>query len=313
MFDPLEFLDPILHILNFVFKIFDIAKSYLLLLIANVGSFSRWVVTNDEKSRNIVISIGSILGLYLLYRRGVSLDRSSKAAQKQAENAEIQLNNVEKQNENAWKSHVADTYTRAIEQLGSVDSKGEPRLELRLGGLYALEKIAKANEDYHPQIMEVLCAYVRLHCPKDTDFEENDSEQRPESPRIDIQACLTVIGRRENSFDKGSKLDLSRIQINDVFLANANLSEVGLFKADLQGAFLNNANLSGATLSETNLARVILSGVDLRGAWLMKAKNLTCEQIQSAKIDRDTILPDYIKVTWAEDGTPSCEMVEGSG
>jgi len=57
-------------------------------------------------------------------------------------------------------------------------------------------------------------------------------------------------------------------------------------------------------LREANLSKADLGCTDLR-----EAKNLTCEQIQSSKIDRNTKLPDYIKVTWMDDDTYTCEMV----
>jgi len=53
--------------------------------------------------------------------------------------------------------------------------------------------------------------------------------------------------------------------------------------------------------------RALYKGADLSGA-----KNLTCEQIQSATIDKETKLPNYIKVTWADDDTYTCEMVGDS-
>lgn len=322
---------------------------------------SLWLFTkNHEAFRTLALSLAALIGLPLLIWRGVSLDRSSKAAEKQAENAS--------------KSHVADTYTKAIEQLGAVDSKGEPNLELRLGGLYALEKIAKANEDYHPQIMEVLCAYVRMHCPTKHDenesdnsnLDENESKTHIDLLRIDIQACLTVIGRRDELFDKGS-FDLCDIEIKKAALSGAylsgadliktdlseaNLSEAYLIKANLRLAYLQAANLSGAILSGANLIRANLLDADLSGAQLINAnitkaalckanlikatlievdflatditgadlseadlryaKNLKDYQIRSAKIDRKTKLPDYIKVTWGEDGTPAFEQVGDS-
>ena len=302
--DPLEFLDPILHTLEFVYQISGTAEWFL-----------RWMFARHEQLRNFGLILAALIGLPLLYWRGRSLDRSSRAA-------EIQAKNADKQAENASKSHVADTYTRAIEQLGAVDTKGEPNLELRLGGLYALEKIAKANEDYHPQIMEVLCAYVRMHCPKKSgENKKGDSKSKViELPRFDIQACLTIIGRKNKSFDKGSKLDLSNVQISDATLALADLSDIGLFKTDLFRAFLSNANLSGAYLDGANLSGAYLDGANLSGAFLRGAnligadlngaKNLTCEQIQFAIIDQYTKFPDYIKVTWADDDTYTCEIVK---
>src|SRR5215211_6567805 len=61
---------------------------------------------------------------------------------------------------------ITDRFTRAIDQLGKTDDKGKQLFEIRLGGIYALERIARESaEDYWP-IMEVLTAYVREHAPR---------------------------------------------------------------------------------------------------------------------------------------------------
>jgi hypothetical protein len=52
---------------------------------------------------------------------------------------------------------ITERFTRAIDQLGS------EKLEVRLGGIYALERIARASKSDHTPIMEVLTAYVREH------------------------------------------------------------------------------------------------------------------------------------------------------
>lgn len=225
------------------FKIVDLNRN-----LDTSESFSSWLFANHEELRNLGLLLAAICGLLLLLWRSFSLNRSSKAAEQQAKNAALQAKNTEKQVANAVvqaeiasESHVADTYSRAIEQLGAVEDKN-PSYELRLGGLYALEKIALANKEYHPQIMEVLCAYVRLYCqnirqdnkPVDSKAEENDSKTHIEPLRIDIQAFLTVIGRRNKTFDKGA-LDLSRIEINQANLFQANLRDANLFKANLSG------------------------------------------------------------------------------
>jgi hypothetical protein len=57
---------------------------------------------------------------------------------------------------------ITDRFTRAIEQLGETDDNGKPKLELRLGGIYALERIAwDSPERDYSTVMEVLTAYVR--------------------------------------------------------------------------------------------------------------------------------------------------------
>ena len=52
---------------------------------------------------------------------------------------------------------VTDRYTKAIEQLGS------DKLDVRIGGIYALERVARDSAKDHPTVMEVLTAFIREH------------------------------------------------------------------------------------------------------------------------------------------------------
>ena len=52
---------------------------------------------------------------------------------------------------------VTDRYAKAIEQLGS------DKLDVRIGGIYALERVARDSARDHPTVMEVLTAFVREH------------------------------------------------------------------------------------------------------------------------------------------------------
>jgi len=52
---------------------------------------------------------------------------------------------------------VTDRYTKAIEQLGS------DKLDVRIGGIYALELVALDSPRDHPNVMEVLAAFIRGH------------------------------------------------------------------------------------------------------------------------------------------------------
>jgi len=54
---------------------------------------------------------------------------------------------------------ITERFTRAIEQLGS------DNLDVRLGGIYALERIASSSDVDRGPILEVLTAYVRGHSP----------------------------------------------------------------------------------------------------------------------------------------------------
>ena len=62
----------------------------------------------------------------------------------------------------------------AVDQLGTIDQSGNPAIEIQLGGIYALERIANESEkDYWP-IMEILTAYVRNNYSVDSQLKENN-------------------------------------------------------------------------------------------------------------------------------------------
>lgn len=55
----------------------------------------------------------------------------------------------------AEQGHVTDRYTKAIEQLGS------DKLDVCIGGIYALERIASDSARDHPVVIEVLTTFIR--------------------------------------------------------------------------------------------------------------------------------------------------------
>jgi uncharacterized protein YjbI with pentapeptide repeats len=64
----------------------------------------------------------------------------------------------------ASEKRITELYTNAVEQLGS------DRAPVRLGGLYALERLAQGNPDHRQVVVDVLCAYLRMpYTPPDED------------------------------------------------------------------------------------------------------------------------------------------------
>jgi hypothetical protein len=61
----------------------------------------------------------------------------------------------------AEEGRITDRFTKAIDQLGANNSDGTKRIEVRLGGIYALERLARDSERDHGPVMEILTAYVR--------------------------------------------------------------------------------------------------------------------------------------------------------
>lgn len=159
----------------------------------------------------------------------------------------------------AEQGQVTDRYTKAVEQLGSAKD------DVRLGGIYALERLAKDSPRDHQTIYDVLTAFVRQHDPK-------PAAKLPKEPATDVQAALTVFGRRKESNDrfnlrevrvKGA--DLSPANLDRVDLSDANLRDANLRDANLRDADLIGTDLSGADLRDADLRGTDLSGADLRG------------------------------------------------
>src|SRR5215469_5131756 len=74
---------------------------------------------------------------------------------------------------------ITDRFTKAIEQLGAVNAKDEKKMVVRLGGIYALERIANESEQDHWPIMEVLCTYVRNVAPIKRQQSTQKNKHRP--------------------------------------------------------------------------------------------------------------------------------------
>ncbi len=186
---------------------------------------------------------------------------------------------------------ITDRFTKAIDQLGS------SQLDVRLGGIYALERIARDSEKDHWSIMEVLTTYVREHAPVNTDDKPSvsgDTRARSNkalplaplpAPSPDLQAILTVIGRRELKFEKGKDEHLDLTQTN---LQGAHLTGAHLNGAYLNGAHLNSAYLVVADLTGAHLNSAYLNGADLNGADLKSSIGLTQSQVNSALEETNT-------------------------
>jgi hypothetical protein len=85
---------------------------------------------------------------------------------------------------------ITERFTRAVDQLGNAS------LDVRLGGIYALERLARESRDDHGPIIEILTAYIREHTRSVHQDRRTDTEN---SGRVethiatDVQAALTVL------------------------------------------------------------------------------------------------------------------------
>ena len=188
---------------------------------------------------------------------------------------------------------VTDRYTKAIEQLGS------DKLDIRIGGIYALERIARDSARDHPTVMEVLAAFIREHSQEQRpppDPPASGGQER--STRPDVQAALTVVGRRDRHRDIRS-IDLTRADLSGAQLTDADLTGTNLTRADLSGADLTGTNLTRADLVCANLTGTKLWYADLTDAALgsadltdahLYAANLTRAKLYAADLTRANFL-----------------------
>jgi uncharacterized protein YjbI with pentapeptide repeats len=181
---------------------------------------------------------------------------------------------------------ITDRFTRAIEQLGAREG-GEKQVEIRLGGIYALERMARDSERDCWTIAEVLSGYIRQNArwSKGKLSPDEDSELSSQLKEykyveyqhrdLDIQAALDVIKvLLEQCIRPKGRRALRRLYLNRTDLSFGDLRE-----ANLEEARFRNANLWGIRLDKSNLRKA-----HLRGA-VLKAANLRGTNFEKADLE----------------------------
>lgn len=211
-----------------------------------------------EAVRTELLTLGAgvfVAGALIFTARNFTLSRRSVELQRQTFELTAQ-------------GQVTDRYTRAIEQLGS------DKLDVRIGGIYALERVARDSTRDHPTVMEVIAAFVREHSREQWPLAKGAAGTTERATRPDVQAALAVIGRRDTGGDRG--------QIN---LVGSNLTGAYLRRTNFEGATFFRAELTGITLVEANVARAVFYGADLTRALLIRA-DLTKANLGQANLSR---------------------------
>ncbi|MDZ8136533.1 MAG: pentapeptide repeat-containing protein [Nostoc sp. DedQUE04] len=160
-------------------------------------------------------------------------------------------------------------------------------LEISLAVINDLEQIANTYPQYHWTIVDILTSFVRKNAPYIP--QEEVTSHVSTKIRLDIQAALTVIARRDANKDPvNEQLDLSFTDIRGANLKGANLQQINLYQANLAGANLRKANLAGAILSAANLEGANLYLANLEGA-ILSAANLEKANLEKANLHRASL------------------------
>jgi uncharacterized protein YjbI with pentapeptide repeats len=216
----------------------------------------------------ITAGVAGAFGIYFTWRG----QRQTQEAQEENQRSTQEQLTLSRQGQ------ITERFTRAIEQLGSNE------LDIRLGGIYALERIARESDEDHWPIMELLTAYFRRRAqlPPGEEIERilelRVSRENIPPPASDIEAITTVIRRRARSFGHGEPEVLNLGETN---LIAADLRGANLTAADLRRAVLVKADLTPADRVKADLTTADLTATDFRGMVLMGADPTAVDRVKA--------------------------------
>ena len=189
---------------------------------------------------------------------------------------------LRQQLEVAGQEQAGERFAQALDQLGS------EQLDVRLGGIYGLERVAAPGRRGLPPAGGGRAALgllvlpgsgpgvrdpVRL-CPDDLAPAAGRARRVARGPpgtQADVNAAVTVLARRA-VLAGDPPLDLSGSLLAGARLGWARLAGADLRGADLRGTSLQHAQLAGTNLEESLLCGAQLQGADLAGANLAGAR-----------------------------------------
>ncbi len=194
----------------------------------------------------------------------------------QKETFKWQRDHATKQIDLMQSGQITYRFMRAIEHLGSSSS------QVRIGGIFALERIARESPPDRPHIVSTLAALVRERLPAlavgDGGYVQVLMQRAP-----DAQAAMTALCRPPLSDDRRDSSEIGGLDLSRTDLRRASLKNADLRGANLWGAHLENADLRRADLTHSNLNNAHFGtitpgqpgferGTDLRHATLTRAQ-----------------------------------------
>ncbi len=262
----------------------------------------------------IVAAAGAIIGYIIAIARNIISDNQNKIA--------------DEQNKVSERGQITESMGQAITQIGTFNDKN-PNIEVRLGGIYSLERIARDSDRDYAKIMDILCAYVRS-----TALRKSGYSRSATNIREDIQSAIDVLGSEIEELSSLGKKPKFRINLENCNLSGYNFSEgdfnkhtendkngaifdkskfeksrfyktdlsyASFDKADLTKAVFEEAILKGARLVAANCKGVIFKNTKVHGADFSNAKNLTQKQVNKMIGDKKTKLPKDLVLSKIEE------------
>jgi len=263
----------------------------LLIAFGLIDGVDRW-----SELRNSLLVIGVIVGAPFVVWRTMIADRQTAINQQ---------------------THYTDLYTKAVEMLGADKvekrdgkERSVPNIEVRLGAIYALQRVMNQSDaDYLP-ILKTLCAYVR----ENATFQERPSfsegpplpeppeppEARDETPEELAERLAAIRLHAQNLRDWGARLrakatargapsaqrpdiraaldvlcdrpEKRRLKLEGIERLEPPAADILIWAAKGVRLDLAGAVLQGASRADTDLRRTNLTGAQMHGANIAGAR-----------------------------------------
>ncbi|MFC9432174.1 pentapeptide repeat-containing protein [Nocardia sp. NPDC057030] len=212
---------------------FGLLVTWWLWNIADAGGASRAALRIDavRTGLTVVAGTGGAVGLLLVGRRQWLNERTQQhrervdaVTREHQERVQAHVEDtaaadrvareraMEASEYDATERRVTDLFAKAVEHLGSDNAP------VRLGGVYALERLAHNNERYRHATADVLCAYLRMPVRREVSDEEH--------VRLAIQRILTRRIRSGPDSWAGLRLDLAGARLDGFAAAGCEFDEV---------------------------------------------------------------------------------------
>jgi len=228
------------------------------------------VGTKEAVINRLSIALAGLLSAWAIW----SAYRRAEAMQKQALATENRL--------------VQERFRDAVQHLGHETES------VRLGGAYALFRLALEEEAFRKQIAEMLCAHICAITGAE-EYRKNFAKK----PSMEIQSLMRLLfsagqdAQAEDSrkaFWKGLRADLSGGYFHGLELRDARFQKASLTGAEFQGARLSRAKFQGAFLYDAKFQGAHLNRAKFQGARLSRAKfqgaRLSRAEFQGARLNR---------------------------
>jgi hypothetical protein len=207
-----------------------------------------WLLANSGETRDLLIAFAAAcVGPYLLYR-AYTARRLVAAQQRTAEATEL--------------GKSAEIMAAAFKGLGGRE------IQIRVGAIYTLERHARDRPSDQGPIVQTLAAFVRERCPAPVPklvagvYKNPPPEAIYVTPATDIQAAVTVLGRRLRANDPpGTRLSLASVNLSGYDFSNGDFAGTSF-----RGAYLCASNFAGAKLMRADFQLAMLESADFYNA-----------------------------------------------